>query len=274
MMRLFGIALILAASCVTAAQFPPTRPDGSTAFYFKLVDSKCIPQQLIDELRSNGVNITQTRESNDVCCPMSANTDYPQKVPAGLWDRVRPFSATLSQANQTEEQQCSAPRMGISELNAIHSANVAAEAKVRAKRAADEGRPIPPNWKALAESRHPEDIALVKSIKKMKWWDACVQWGRETRKKRNSHEASALRDFLLHDRAINGIDLEIAFSKEPKIGQTACGVMALLGRPDSINYSKTASRQSAQYVYRSRRIYIYTEADGDDANGIVRSIQF
>ncbi len=83
----------------------------------------------------------------------------------------------------------------------------------------------------------------------------------------------ALREFLLNASTINGIDLMHVASRTVGIGISSCGVIASLGTPDDINYTTTASSTRAQMVYRSRGIYVYTDAGPNDGNGIVRSVQ-
>lgn len=137
-----------------------------------------------------------------------------------------------------------------------------------------DGRPIPPNWQALKNSKHPEDMALATAIEKMKWWDECIAWGIEARKKTMTRRGHALRDHLLSQQMINGIDLGGVTSRRPAVGQTACGVYAAMGLPDKVNTSENASRTSLQIIYRAKGMYVYAEGAAGNHNGVVRSISY
>lgn len=132
---------------------------------------------------------------------------------------------------------------------------------------------MPNNWPAFRTSSNPDDKRLVTVIEKMKWWDVCRDWGREVRSKKETRRLVALREFLLQDNMINGIDLMHVGDRNVAVGMTACGVMASLGSPDTINYTTTANRTSAQMVYRSRGVYVYTDATPNNGNGIVWALQ-
>jgi hypothetical protein len=132
---------------------------------------------------------------------------------------------------------------------------------------------IPEDWLAFKASSNPDDKRLVAAIERMKWWDVCRDWGREVRTKKESRRLVALREFLLYGEMINGIDLTHVGDRNVAVGMTACGVTASLGSPDNINYTTNASGTSAQMVYRSRGMYVYTEAAPNKGNGIVRSVQ-
>jgi hypothetical protein len=78
---------------------------------------------------------------------------------------------------------------------------------------------------------------------------------------------------LQADKILNDLDTEMAPKRQVEIGMNTCGVLAAFGRPTSVNTTRTASTTSAQLVYRDRRLYVYTEAEGRSGNGIVRTIQ-
>jgi hypothetical protein len=133
--------------------------------------------------------------------------------------------------------------------------------------------PMPQNWQQWKQSQLADDKTMVRQFEKMEWWRACMTWGRETRAKGVSRRTAALRDMLINDKTINGIDLSTVRSSLPAVGQTACGVFAVMGQPEKVNYTSRTGSQSSQMVYSARHIYVYTDASADDANGIVRSIQ-
>lgn len=146
-------------------------------------------------------------------------------------------------------------------------------AKKRAINEANNKKPIPENWGAFVASANPADQILVSSIKKMKWWDICRDYGREVRNNRDGRRLAALREYLLGQDLINGLDLMGVRDRRVAIGMSTCGVMATLGLPSTINNTTTATRTTAQMVYRDRDMYVYTEAKANEANGIVRTIQ-
>ncbi|MDI6749341.1 MAG: hypothetical protein QMD73_04085 [Rhodocyclaceae bacterium] len=148
-----------------------------------------------------------------------------------------------------------------------------AEAQQTKRLEASHSKEIPDSWPAFKVSSNPDDKRLVAIIEKMKWWEVCRDWGREARAKKESRRLVALREFLLQGDTINGIDLMHVSERNVAVGMTACGVIASLGLPDTINYTTTASHTGAQMVYRSRGVYVYTDAAPNNGNGIVRSVQ-
>ena len=134
-------------------------------------------------------------------------------------------------------------------------------------------RPLPPTWWALTNSFNSEDLGLVKSLRAMKWFDACAEWGKGVRSGRQSRRQAALQLMLESDGLINKIDLEHVPTREIEIGMNTCGVIASIGKPESNNTTTTALQTRAQMVYRNRNLYIYTDANQNSGNGIVTAIQ-
>ena len=83
----------------------------------------------------------------------------------------------------------------------------------------------------------------------------------------------ALRYFLQDRKLINDIDDANAAKSQIAVGMTACGTYAAFGNPDVVNTTTTANTTSEQIVYRSRRLYVYTESRAGNHNGVVRSFQ-
>jgi hypothetical protein len=128
---------------------------------------------------------------------------------------------------------------------------------------------------ALTKAVEREDAnreAIMATVRKKQWWEACIQWGRDTRSGAVAR-AALVRDYLLSDNTANHVDVEHLKSRQVKLGMTACGVYAMFGMPDDVNSTTTSSSESTQIVYRDRGLYVYTEARPNDGNGIVRSIQ-
>lgn len=143
---------------------------------------------------------------------------------------------------------------------------------ILASSAAAAGPPgTPSTWHEFTHSRNAADTAAVKRIEKMEWWKVCAAWGRASRGK-DPRFAAAAQAYLVQERTINGHDLANLKARRPEIGMTFCGVLAQLGMPEALNQTARASGHHAQLVYRTRRLYVYT--DGLDANGLVTSVQF
>ena len=134
--------------------------------------------------------------------------------------------------------------------------------------------PLPNDWREWKASQRSNDAALVRSLEKMKWSDLCAAWGPEARKKDTTRRGHAIRDKLLADQLINGIDLGAVSSRRPEVGQTVCGVLAMLGAPDDINITESQASVSQQLVYRSKGIYVRTRATPNNHNGTVTSISY
>lgn len=134
-------------------------------------------------------------------------------------------------------------------------------------------RPLPPTWWALANSVNSEDLGLVKSLRSMNWFDACADWGKGVKANLKTRRQAAIQLMLESDGMINNIDLEYVKNKNIEIGMTTCGIIASIGKPDINNTITTTSQTRAQMVYRSRKIYVYTDAKRNGANGTVTAIQ-
>jgi hypothetical protein len=129
--------------------------------------------------------------------------------------------------------------------------------------------PVPTNWTEFEKSLAAEDIAIVRRLRKIEWWEACQLWGRSVREVKDARLRVGAREFLLSQRLINGKDLGHVGDRSVDIGMTACGVFAALGRPHTVNQTQTARGHHSQLVYG--RLYVYV--DGVDANGVVTAIQ-
>lgn len=134
-------------------------------------------------------------------------------------------------------------------------------------------RPLPPTWWALANSFNSEDLGLVKSLRAMKWFEACSAWGAGVRSNRQTRRQAALQLMLEADGLINKLDLQHVPNRTIEIGMNTCGVIGAIGLPDSNNTTTTASLTRAQMVYRDRNLYVYTDAKQNSGNGIVTAIQ-
>lgn len=133
---------------------------------------------------------------------------------------------------------------------------------------------VPGSWSGFQASKAPADVQIVREINRMEWWQACAAWGREVRGKKNARRLTALREFLISDNLINGVDLTHVSGRDPEVGMTTCGAIAILGRPNTVNRTKGAAYERTQLVWRSRRIYAYTEGRPGDGNAVIRSIQY
>lgn len=131
----------------------------------------------------------------------------------------------------------------------------------------------PSTWEELRDSPDKRHKALVQKVANAKWYDQCAWWGRSRRADAGSVTTMALREYLLRDQLINGLDLEAVPAREIRLGMTACGVMGSLGRPDAWNTTESRYGMDGQLVYRDRGIYVYTKADTASANGVVTHIQ-
>lgn len=108
----------------------------------------------------------------------------------------------------------------------------------------------------------------------MDWFKVCEAWGRVMRQAKPSPKReNALREYLIDEKLINGVDFNNVRERTVQTGMTACGVFASLGMPEDVNTTTTAHATRQQLVYRQRRMYVYTESRPNDHNGLVRSVQ-
>lgn len=132
---------------------------------------------------------------------------------------------------------------------------------------------IPSNWGEFQLSMKAEDKKLVAQIEKRKWWENCESFGKAIRASAGSRRTHALREYLLSERLINGVDLMYVKERKIAVGMSACGVYASLGMPDAENRSEYSTRRTSQMVFRRLGVYVYTDAQPGNGNGIVRSFQ-
>ncbi len=130
-----------------------------------------------------------------------------------------------------------------------------------------------PEWKTFRASPDTATKRLVAEIEKMKWWDACIAFGRELRSGKSSKREEALLSYLTSERMLTSTDRGLASDRSIAVGQTECGVYASLGLPSTVNHTTRASGTRSQLVYRDRKLYIYTEPHPASAVNVVRSYQ-
>lgn len=269
----FAAALVLAASAAHAQSFPPINQAGGTDFTLKLIRGQCLPDSLAQELSENGAYVDRAKRDGKSCCPVRVTHASPRTIDQALWRKVQPFAAPRGDTGPGYDALCNASPMSDDEFARVGAKAESDRQAALRKQAEDEKRPYPPTWPALKSSSHPADAALVKSVEKLEWWDACVAWGREARAKTLSRRGHALQLLLVHQRNLNTLDLQNSKGRIPSPGQTSCGTFAILGLPEKANTTESLASVRNQYVYRSRGIYVYTSGPAGDHNGIVSSIQ-
>lgn len=168
---------------------------------------------------------------------------------------------------RTAEEAAKSPEQRASEAAALR-------AKEEADRAAALALQLRQAEAELAAAKRFEARQkLMPAIEKMKWWEACIAWGREKRSAPESLRQEALRNHLDSQNLLRAEDLSGANQKRAKIGMSTCGVYAALGRPDDVNRTQSSRSDSHQIIYRDRGVYVYTTNEPDNGNGVVRSIQ-
>ena len=133
---------------------------------------------------------------------------------------------------------------------------------------------LPDSWQEFKDSPRKDDQALVAQIEKSDWWKNCVAWGVEARKKTPSRKMWALQAKLNSSTLINGVDLGGVKGKIPEVGMTTCGAFAVMGLPEDVNRTKTATSERVQFVWRNPRVYAYTQSSSGDGNALIHSIQY
>jgi len=133
---------------------------------------------------------------------------------------------------------------------------------------------IPESWQEFRDSQRKDDKSIVAQIEKTEWWKNCVSWGAESRKKSQSRKMWALQANLQASTMINGVDLGGVRGKVPEVGMTTCGAFAVMGLPEDVNRTKSASGERIQFVWRNARVYAYTQTSTGDGNALVHSVQY
>ena len=129
-------------------------------------------------------------------------------------------------------------------------------------------------WGVWAASSSPADKRMVAQVERVKWWTACVEWGRLFRSNRNPKLEEAYLARIRDEALLNDTDLGHVGDASVAVGMTQCGVLAAIGMPDGgINTSESAYGESAQLVYRTRNMYVYTEAGKTQRLQLVTTIQ-
>ena len=142
--------------------------------------------------------------------------------------------------------------------------------------AATSAQPFDPsNFGSWNDFRNaPPQRALVKSIEGMKWWDACVAYGREFRSNKNQVRETALLRYLESEELLGPEDRGHIGDRTVAIGMTQCGVFAAIGTPTGgTHQTTTAYSETTQLVYENPRRYIYTERGKSHRLQVVRAIQ-
>lgn len=273
MKTVFAVCALFMCASASAQTFPPI-VDREAFISFRFVNGQCIPDELVTQLSDAGGQINRSTLAGRACCPSSAKHASPKLVDPALWRRIEPF-ADLSRSRSPEwEKLCITERMPMEEALKLSAKLESDRHEAQKKRDADEKRPVPTSWSELKQSAHPADVALIKSITSLKWWDACVAWGRESRAKTMSRRGTALNQYLESDKMLNAVDLANVRAGRLAIGQSVCGVFSVVGLPNKSNTTETSTKVRTQYVYQDRGIYVYVDGPRGEHNGIVTSIQY
>lgn len=123
-----------------------------------------------------------------------------------------------------------------------------------------------------ASEKTSQDAAILKKISASEWWDNCKKYGKIRRSKSTGKEFEILRDYLLKNNYMNGIDLVAVANKTISIGMTQCGVVAVMGLPTRINGHKSRTGSRDQMVFENNSIrYIYTADSPSERTQVVTS---
>lgn len=133
--------------------------------------------------------------------------------------------------------------------------------------------PIPEDWAAFKTSNAKENVALVSKISKAKWWKVCEWYGQERRKKKETRDFIAYREFLLSEDMLNGKDFMNIDSRSVAIGMSMCGVFASIGTPNHSNRTTTGNGTRHQLVFEHPRRYVYVQDSDTNRTGVVTGIQ-
>lgn len=197
---------------------------------------------------------------------MTLSHDEAVKVDPSIWRRLKPFAATDFKGPLPSAELCRTESMSDVEAEQLKE-------KDREWALEDAKRPIPKSWAVLKKSTHPDDVLMAKRIPEMDWEHACVDWGRETRVRPTSRYATALLQYLQSEKTINAADRANVNRSVPAIGQTFCGALSILGRPNEYNRTETRSSVHFQLVYRKTRTYVYVDGTPRNHNGLVTAVQ-
>lgn len=100
------------------------------------------------------------------------------------------------------------------------------------------------------------------------FWRLCGEVGKVLRKPDVSPRGQVWEKIVIDRSGIPSQDIGYIRERRLRVGMDECGVAATLGKPDGgMNRTNHAQGRSDQWVYRERRMYVYTE------NGIVRAWQ-
>lgn len=94
---------------------------------------------------------------------------------------------------------------------------------------------------------------------KMQWWDVCIEHGRNLRAKvpmKEGARAAQIQAFA-HTNGFLRSDEDAVIRREPRLGMDVCTAMAMFGQPNANNRSVGSWGTDEQWVYRSRRLYLY-----------------
>lgn len=89
----------------------------------------------------------------------------------------------------------------------------------------------------------------------------CIEVGRVLRNNTSIEYKDAVLAKAISHGWISRADYGDITARRPRIGMETCGVIAALGLPNRVNKTVTAMSVRQQFVYESKRRYIYLEND-------------
>jgi hypothetical protein len=125
--------------------------------------------------------------------------------------------------------------------------------------------------KMKAEANRPptasEKSQMNTRAAKMDYWDRCVEVGRVLRQANQTPRQQHWTDAVLAAAEVSTKDHGYVRERRLRVGMSECAVFAALGKPEAANSTHTARGRSTQFVYRQKRLYVYTD------DGVVRAWQ-
>lgn len=177
----------------------------------------------------------------------------------GLWLIVTFLAASASVA-QTNVFRCLGPEgTRYAKRFDVRVGETCAELtpKELARRRAELARPPTPAEKQKMDKR----------ASAMDFWKLCGELGRVLRRPDTTPKGQYWEGAVIAAAKIPANDHGYIRDRRLRVGMDECSVVAILGKPDTLNRTNFSGGRDDQFVYRDKGIYVYTR------NGIVRAWQ-
>lgn len=112
-----------------------------------------------------------------------------------------------------------------------------------------------------------EKKKMTARAKEMDFWKLCGELGRVLLRPDRTPKGRYWESIVVDRANIPADDQGYIRERRLRVGMDECSVVAILGKPDTMNRTNDARGRSSELIYKDKGIFVYT------ANGVVRAWQ-